>query len=156
MEAAGTDLLTAVSPWWWVAAAIVMAAIEMLTVSTVLIWSALAALVTAAILWLAGGMSVWVQIAIFGVLSIVFTFAGRALVARYGDLGDKAGKLNRRADQLVGREAEVVSFSWHEGQVTVDGVPWPARLDGGDVKLDPGDRVRIIAADGIVVWVRRI
>ncbi|MCB1374159.1 MAG: NfeD family protein, partial [Rhodobacteraceae bacterium] len=56
----------------------------------------------------------------------------------------------------VGREAEVVAFSWHEGQVTVDGVPWPARLDGGDVKLDPGDRVRIIAADGIVVWVRKI
>jgi len=157
VEAAGPDLIgAAVSPWWWVAAAILFAAIEMLTVSTVLIWSALAALVTAAVLWLAGGLSIWGQIAIFGVLSIAFTFAGRALVARYGDLGDKAGKLNRRADALVGREAEVVAFSWHEGQVTVDGVPWPARLDGGDVKLDPGDRVRIIAADGIVVWVRKI
>ena len=42
-----------VSPWWWVALAILLGAIEMLTPTTVLVWSALAALVTALALWLA-------------------------------------------------------------------------------------------------------
>jgi membrane protein implicated in regulation of membrane protease activity len=146
--------LDGVSPWWWVAGAIVLAGMEMLTVSTVLIWSALAAMVTALVLWLAPGLPGTWQVAMFALLSIAFTFAGRAVVRRYGDGPDEASRLNRRAAHLVGREAVVVGFEHHEGQVTIDGVPWPARLDGRDRKLAPGDRVTVVAADGIVVWIR--
>ena len=135
------------------ALAILLAAAEMVTVTTVLISSAIAALVTAICLWLAPGLSGAGQIAIFGLLSIVFTFVGRALVARYGDGAKGTGTLNRRAAQLIGREAVVTEFSAQEGQVTVDGMPWPARLRDGAGPLGPGDRVRVVAADGIVVWV---
>jgi len=90
----GMSLLDAVSPWWWVALAIVLAAIEMVTISTVLIWSALAAIVTAFWLWLASGLSIWGQIAIFGVLSIAFTFAGRAVVARFGEGNEGHGAVS--------------------------------------------------------------
>jgi inner membrane protein len=151
---AAFETLQGISPWWWVALAILLAAVEMVTVTTVLIWSSLAALLTAIALWIAPGLGGAEQIACFAVLSIVFTLGGRALVNRFGLPGDDAaGRLNRRADQLIGREAVVVAFEYGEGQVTVDGAPWPARLAEGAATPAPGARVRVTAADGIVVLV---
>ena len=146
-------LLDAISPWWWVALAILLAAAEMVTITTVLVWAAVAALITAILLWLVFGLGPFEQIGIFAALSIVFFFVGRALVGRYGQPGGGDPVLNRRAAQLVGRDAVVVAFDHGEGQVTVDGVPWPARLEGPTAPA-PGDRVVIVAADGIVVRVR--
>ena len=134
------------------ALAILLGAIEMLTPTTVLVWSAAAALVTALVLWLAPlGLSA--QVALFAVLSIVFTFAGRALLPRRLQPED-GSTLNRRADQVLGREAVVVAFDHGDGQVTVDGVPWPARLEPGMPVPEAGDRVLVTGADGIVVRVR--
>ena len=105
------------SPWWWVALAILLAAAEMVTITTVLIWAALAALITALALWLAPGLGVFEQIGLFAALSIVFFFVGRSLVGRFGQPGgDDASTLNRRAAQLVGREAVVTSFDGDRGQ----------------------------------------
>jgi len=144
----------AVSPWWWVALAILLGAVEMLTPTTVLVWSAAAALATGLVLWLAPlGLSV--QVALFAVLSIVFTLAGRAFVPRRLQ-PDDGSTLNRRADQVVGREAVVVAFDHGDGQITVDGVPWPARLDPGMPVPQAGDRVLVTGTDGIVVRVRPI
>ena len=64
-----------ISPWWWVALAILLAAIEMLTVTTLLVWSATAAALTALALWLAPGLGWAGQVALFAVLSIALTFA---------------------------------------------------------------------------------
>lgn len=149
-------LLEGISPWWWVALAILLAAAEMVTVTTFLISAATAALVTALWLWLVPDLSGAGQIAVFGLFAIAFTFAGRALVGRFGT-GDGPDKLNRRAAQLIGREAVVIDFAYQEGQVMVDGMPWPARLrDGGDAPPAPGQRVRVVGADGIVVWVEAL
>ena len=149
-------LLDGISPWWWVALAILLAAAEMVTTTTVLVWAAVAALVTAILLWISPGLGGYEQVGIFAGLSIVFFFVGRALVARFGQPGDshEAASLNRRAAALVGREAIVTSFERTEGKVTVDGVPWPARLDPGAPVPTPGDIVRVTAADGIVVTIR--
>ncbi|MFO1210483.1 MAG: NfeD family protein [Amaricoccus sp.] len=140
-----------VSPWWWVALAILLAAAEMVTITTVLIWAAAAALLTAILLWLVPGLGVFEQIGIFAALSIVFFFVGRGLVGRFGQPGGGQSQLNRRAGQLVGREGTVLEFTRDEGKVTVDGVPWPARLAPGARAPVPGDRVRITAVDGIVI-----
>jgi inner membrane protein len=94
--------LQGISPWWWVALAILLAAIEMVTITTVL-WSSLAAFLTALALWAVPGLGGAQQIACFAVLSIVFTLAGRALVNRFGLPGDDAaGRLNRRATSSSG------------------------------------------------------
>jgi membrane protein implicated in regulation of membrane protease activity len=148
--------LDGISPWWWVALAVLLAAAEMVTITTVLVWSAAAALVTALALWLAPDLGGFVQIGLFAGLSIVFFFVGRALVGRFGQPGgDRGGAtLNRRAAQLIGREGVVTGFAGDEGQVTVDGVPWPARLEGPAALPAEGARVRIVAVDGIVVMVR--
>jgi membrane protein implicated in regulation of membrane protease activity len=142
----------AVSPWWWVALAILLGAVEMLTPTTVLVWSAAAALVTALVLWLTP-LGLAAQVALFAVLSIAFTLAGRAVFQRRAPQDD-GSTLNRRADQVLGREAVVIAFDHGDGQVTVDGVPWPARLDPGSSVPQPGDRVLVTGADGIVVRVR--
>jgi membrane protein implicated in regulation of membrane protease activity len=144
----------AVSPWWWVALAILLGAIEMLTPTTVLVWSALAAVVTAAVLWLVP-LGLAAQVALFAVASIVFTLAGRALFQRSRSQDD-GSTLNRRADQVLGREAVVVAFDHGDGQVTVDGVPWPARLEAGSTVPQSGDRVLVTGAEGIVVRVRPV
>lgn len=146
-------VLVGISPWWWVALAILLAAVEMVTVTTVVVWSALAALVTAVALWVAPGMGGAQQVALFAGGSIAFTLIGRALVGRYGKQ-DEVGNLNRRAAQIVGREAVVDRFDHDAGQVTVDGVPWPARLADGAATPGVGERVRIVSADGIVVRVK--
>jgi inner membrane protein len=150
------DLLQGISPWWWVALAILLAAIEMVTITTMLIWSALAAMLTALALWAMPSLGGAQQIALFASLSIAFTFAGRWAFDRYGRRRDGASRLNRRAEQLVGREGVVVAFDRGEGKVEVDGVPWPARLEAMSPVPAPGDRVRILAADGIVVWVEPV
>jgi membrane protein implicated in regulation of membrane protease activity len=144
-----------ISPWWWVALAILLAAAEMVTITTVLVWAALAALLTAILLWLVPGLGAFEQVGVFAALSIVFFFVGRALVARYGQPGGRGSDptLNRRAGQLVGREGVVLEFARDQGKVTVDGVPWPARLAPGAPAPTPGDRVRITAVDGIVVLI---
>ena len=144
-----------ISPWWWVALAILLAAVEMLTATTLLVWSAAAAALTAVALWLAPGLGWAVQVALFAGLSIVLTLAGRALVGRLGGGAEESG-LNRRAAQVVGREATVVGFEGGEGQVVVDGVPWPARLEAGATAPAAGERVLVTAADGIVVRVRAL
>lgn len=149
------ELMQGLSPWWWVALAILLATVEMVTVTTLLIWSSLAALLTALALWAAPAMGGAEQIALFAGLSIAFTFAGRWLVDRYGR-PSVGGKLNRRAEQLVGREGTVLAFDHHEGKVELDGVPWPARLDGTANTPSVGGRVKVIAADGIVIWVRPV
>ena len=148
-------VLQGISPWWWVALAILLAAVEMVTVTTVVVWAALAAFVTALALWVVPGMGGAVQVALFAGCSIAFTFAGRALVGRYGRQ-EEVGNLNRRAAQIVGRVAVVDRFEHGEGQVTVDGVPWPARLEEGAAAPAAGERVRIVSVEGIVVRVRPV
>lgn len=145
--------LQGISPWWWVALAILLAAVEMVTVTTVVVWAALAALVTALALWAVPAMTGAGQVALFASGAIAFTLAGRALVGRWGRQ-EEVGHLNRRAAQIVGRDGIVDRFDHGEGQVTVDGVPWPARLEDGATTPRVGDRVRIVSADGIVVRVR--
>jgi len=141
------------SPWWWVAIAIALGAGEMLTTTTLLLWSAVAALGTALVFWLAGPAGWPAQLGVFAGLSILITFAGRLLVSRRR-WADAASPLNRRAEQLVGRDGDVLAFDRSEGRILIDGVPWRARLEGGLPTPAPGDRVRIVAVEGIVVVVR--
>jgi inner membrane protein len=146
-------LLHGISPLWWIAAALLLAAFRALGAAAIPVWPALAALLVALGLWLDPAMSGIAQVGLFALAAIIFLVLGRLVPGRFGK--EEASRRRRRTQELIGRDAIVESFHWHEGQVTIDGATWPARLDGRK-SPEVGERVRVIAADGIVVWVKRL
>ncbi len=62
-------------PWKWIAAGLALAAMELVIPSFTIIWFGLSAVVVGLISFLPGMKSLPVQLALWAVLSIVFTFA---------------------------------------------------------------------------------
>ncbi|QIE54580.1 NfeD family protein [Pikeienuella piscinae] len=142
-------LLAGASPWWWVALAVIVGVIELLTFSYFLIWVALAALATGVTLWFAPGLGGAAQLALFAALAVVLTVAGRAWLARRRVV-DGAPGLNRRSEQMVGRVGKTMAaFERGEGVLLIDGVRWSARLRTG--AAGPGETLRVIGAEGMVL-----
>lgn len=146
------QVLQGISPWWWVAFALALGAIEMATMSFFMIWPALAALCIGGLLAVAPGMSGTSQIVVFAGLGILFTFSGRYLMGRYGDGADTLPGLNDRATQLVGRHATVLEFEDAEGAIEVEGIRWRALWPKGQT-AQVGDRVLITGAKGMTLEV---
>ena len=141
------DFLFGINPLWWLAFAFVLGAIEMLTPSNLLIWPALSSLVVAGVLFLYPYLGGEEQLGLFAILSLVLTFVGRWLIAKYDYRRPDKLNLNEPAARMVGRNAVVVSFENQEGIVVIDGVRWHARCEIG-FKAEPGDTVSVSAADG--------
>ncbi|MEO1494234.1 MAG: NfeD family protein [Pseudomonadota bacterium] len=144
--------LDGISPWWWVAGALVLAIIEVLTFSFFLIWPGLAALAVAILMWMFPEMSGTWQILLFSVLSVIFTVAGRHFVMTNKPVSEAPG-LNQRSAQLVGRKAAVIDgfAGGGLGNVEVDGVRWRARMAQGAERPAPGDVLEVVEADGMTL-----
>lgn len=148
------DILENISPWWWVALAFAIGALEMLTGTAVLIWISLSALIMAGMLALVQGVSGEAQITAFAVLSIVLTFLGRWAVARFGDGGAENATLNQRSNHLIGRAAKVIEFDADTltGAVEIEGMRWRANWISGTTSK-AGDSVHISDANGMILSV---
>jgi membrane-bound serine protease (ClpP class) len=84
-----------------------------------------------------------------GVLSLVaFYFITRKVIEAHEE------PVRTGAEELVGALAEARSALDPEGQVWVEGALWRARLAGGNGRVDPGDRVRVEAVEGLTLVVR--
>lgn len=151
------DVLEGLSPWWWVAAAFAVGALEMLTGTAVLIWVALASLLMAIILAVKPDLSGEVQITLFAVLSILFTFAGRWILNRFGDGAETHATLNQRSNHLVGRTAKVLDFDagTQSGAIEVEGMRWRAEWATAPADAS-GETVRIKAANGMTLVVEPV
>ncbi|HUF86407.1 MAG TPA: NfeD family protein [Thermohalobaculum sp.] len=127
----GIDLfafLDGASPWWWIAFALALGAVEIVTFTYFMLWLALAALTVGLALMLAPDLSGTAQLLGFGLFALIYTGIGWAWVRRRQS-SDAAPGLNRRAAALVGRQAVVAEpFAAGVGRVEVDGVRWRARL----------------------------
>lgn len=143
--------LQGVSPWWWVALAIGLIAIEMLTFSFFLIWPGLAAVVVAVILWIVPDLSGNLQVMLYAIISLVLTLAGRAWVQ--GREPVSASGLNERSSQMIGRRALVIDgFDRSDlGNVEVDGIRWRARMEPGAEPPRSGATLRITGAEGMTL-----
>jgi len=150
------QFLEGVSPWWWVILAFALGSIEVATMSFFLIWPALAALAMAGFLVITPDISGTAQIAIYAILSIIFTFVGRFLLYKYGDGGGTADQtLNNRSSQLIGRPATVLDFNAGDGAVEIEGTRWQAQwADGETAKV--GTTVRVTKADPMMVYVENV
>lgn len=146
------DFLNGISPWWWVAAALALGTIEILTFSFFLIWPALAAFFVAIFLWIFPESSGATQILIFAVLSAVLTLIGRQWVMSRKPTSENPG-LNNRASALIGRNAVLIEdlSGTALGNVEVDGIRWRARLESDGETAATGTSLRITSTEGMVL-----
>lgn len=81
-----------------------------------------------------------------GTFAVVMTFALRA----------QREPVRTGKEALVGRAGKARSGVAPKGTVQVGGEVWSARLAEGEAPLEPGDRVEVVAAEGLQVVVRRL
>ena len=140
--------LLPLSPWTWLAAAAVLAGLEIVSPGAFMIWLAGAAIVSAAVAALLA--PAWpAQLVLFVVLSVLSVIAGRAWLRRYPTASSEP-ELNRRAERMVGSLVIVVEpLSGGIGRVQVGDSPWPAT--GPDMAA--GARARVVRVDGTTLGV---
>ena len=144
-----------ISPWWWVAFAIILGAIEMATLSFFLIGPALAALVTAILIGIFPAMPGPLRIMIFAAIAVALTFLGRSLFKRFGQGKSEDPTLNSRSAALVGRKGKVLAWDGGEGSVEIDGIRWRAEWEGGQVS-EVDWSVEVISADSMTLTVKNL
>jgi len=149
--------LDGASPWWWIALALGLGAIEIVTFTYFMLWLGLAAFTVGIGLAMFPAMPGTSQLLTFALLSVLYTVIGWLLVRRFQPKDGLPG-LNRRSAAVVGRQAVVTgTFSAGVGWVEVDGVRWRARLaDPGADGAEPpeaGATLSITDAEGMTLIV---
>ena len=149
--------LDGASAWWWVALALVLGAVEVMTFTYFLLWLTLGAATVALMLFVAPATAGTTQAVVFALSALAYAVAGWALVrsGRMATSSDEPG-LNRRAVQMIGRTAIVTgSFRAGVGSVEVDGVHWRARLERGPdgVTPEPGSALSVRGVEGAILLV---
>ena len=142
------------SPWWWVALALFLGVIEMLTMTAFLLWPALAALCMALLQWMVPGIPGEIQVTLFAALAIAMTILGKRVLLRGENRAQEASPLNQRARRVVGRSGRVIDWRGRVGTVDIEGVQWEARRVEGEGPLDIGAEIEVTDIDGMVVLVR--
>lgn len=151
MDFAG--FISTLEPWqYWFAFAFILLIAELATgATTYLLWPAAAAGATALIALF--GFTNWIaEVAIFAVLLIVFTWAGRPLVEAM-KRERAAINLNERSASLIGARAVVANFANGVGHVQVQDTVWRATSDEA---LEAGQSVIVDSVDGATLKVKRV
>ena len=139
------------SPWLaWLGIALVLGAIEALTVDFVFLMLAGGALAGAAAAAVGGGLVAQVVVAV--VASIALVGVVRPLLRRHfldGEIDHGIG-----VSGLVGREARVLStVTETEGQVKLAGETWSARTADGALPIPAGQEVVVLTLQGAIAVV---
>jgi len=145
--------LDGASPWWWIALALGLGVIEMLTFTYFMLWLALAAFTVGIGLAMFPSMPGISQLLTFALLAILYTAIGWAYVRRRKEKDDHPA-LNRRSNAMVGRQAVVTEpFAAGVGWVELDGVRWRAKLANGAPAPEAGATMSVSSADGMTLIV---
>lgn len=137
---------------FWIIAMVVFLVIEAVTVGIVSIWFAIGALFAMVTAML--GANLWVQIAVFIVVSAITLYFTRPLVKKY--VNNKVEPTN--ADMLIGKECRVVEAIDNlsgTGAVYVDGKTWTARTVDEEV-IPEGQLVKAERIEGVKLIVSKI
>lgn len=134
----------------WLIAGVVLVAAEVLSGDFVLLMLGTAAL--AAAMSSALGAPLWVDVAIFGAISVALVTLARPMLRRRLHTGEH---LLTNAEALIGRRAVVVStVDASGGKVKLRGELWSARAFDETQVLEPGQAVTVMNISGAtaVVW----
>ncbi|CAH1664619.1 NfeD-like family protein YbbJ [Hyphomicrobiales bacterium] len=145
------DWLMVHSGWLWAILGLLLIGGEMLAPGVFLIWLGLAALVTAAVVGLAG-MGWQAAMLVFAVLAVVCVFAGRLLTRRKSEEPDAATGLNDRGRQLIGKVFRLeATMTGGEGRIRVGDSSW--RVIGPE--LLAGTEVKVVRVEGATLVVEK-
>lgn len=134
---------------FWLAAFIVFAIGEAVTVGLVSVWFAVGAL--AGLFAAALGAGLWLQIAVFLGVSALALALFKPLSGKF--LKPKLSATN--ADRVIGASAlvtETIDNTQAQGQVKVKGQVWSARSEQ-DIVIPAGRTVRVLRIEGVKVIV---
>jgi len=136
----------------WAAIALVLIAAETLVPGAFLLWMGIAAAVVWLLVLLFPGMTLLVQVVLFVGLSVVAVLAYLKWGRRRERPSDRP-LLNRRAEQHVGRVVELDrAIVGGQGRVQIGDAYWVV----SGPEADAGTRVRVVAANGMVLEVRPV
>lgn len=138
---------------FWLVLLIICIGVELPTMGLTTIWFAGGAL--AAIFMAVIGAPIWLQAAVFIVVSLVLLFFTRPIAVKYFN----KDRVKTNVESMVGRQAIVVSEIDNLqgiGQVTVGGQEWSARSAEEQVKIAVGAVVVVVAINGVKLIVRDI
>lgn len=140
----------ALLPWGWAIAAVVLAGLELLAPGASFIWLAAAAAATALLAFAIPTGWEW-QVVDFVLLALMAVLLGRQFFG-HRVVRLAPGKLNRRAEAMIGTTVTVVEPIEHGcGRVQVGDSPWPAA--GPDMAA--GTLARIVRVEGTTLVVDR-
>ena len=136
----------------WAAIALVLIAAETFIPGAFLLWMGIAAAVVWLVVLLVPGLGLLAQVVLFVALSVVAVLAYLKWGRRRERPSDRP-LLNRRAEQHVGRVVALDrAIVGGQGRVKIDDAYWVV----GGPELEAGTRVRVIAANGMVLEVRAV
>ena len=138
-----TDWIAEHAALTWLAIAVLLAVVELLSMDFVLLMFALGALAAAGATLL--GAPLWLAIAVFAVVSVALLFLLRpALLHRL----HSGPTLATGFSNLVGRNALVLqSVDSRTGRVQIGSDEWSARTSDAET-IDVGMEARVVAIDG--------
>lgn len=134
----------------WLIVFVVCIVAEIISMGLTTIWFAGGALVAAVVA--AFGAPLWLQIALFAVVSLVLLYFTRPIAVKYFN----KDRVKTNAESLVGKQAIVISEIDNLqgiGQVTVGGQEWTARTTQEGISLPVGSVVVIRAISGVKLMV---
>ena len=141
-----------VYPYIWIAVFIILVLIELVTAELTTIWFAGGAFI-AFILSLFSVISVWIQLAVFIVVSVVLLIFTRPALIR---LMEKYN-LKTNVETIPGKTAivtEEIDNLKSAGTVEIEGLSWTARSEKDGEVISVGSKVEVLRVEGVKVIVK--
>ena len=136
----------------WLVVLIVLLLVEIATLGLTTIWFAGGTLVACVAALLHA--SIWVQIVLFLVVSVLLLLFTRPVAVRY--MNKNRTKTN--VDSMAGKEAVVtedIDNLKAQGVVQVNGLEWTARAENNQDVIPKGSVVEVTRVDGVKLIVRK-
>jgi membrane protein implicated in regulation of membrane protease activity len=135
----------------WLVAGLALIAAEVLSGEFVLLMIGGGALAAAGASAVVDGSPLF-GVGVFAVASVLLLFAVRPMLRRRLERGIDHSVMHHRA--LVGNTAFVVTrVDGHSGQVKIGGDLWSARSFGGELVIEPGQKVIVMEISGATALV---
>ncbi len=137
---------------FWLVVVALMLVIEIITMGLTTIWFALGAVAAAIAASL--GATLWVQIVLFCIVSVVVMLLVRPFALKVMN----RDRTKTNVEEVIGKKAEVIEAIDNlkgKGKVRFRGVEWTARSEAGDM-MDVGTIVTIQRVAGVTLYVTRI